>query len=83
MKPACMSGTSTDDSPAGVSAPAIDTPIVVPSSIMRANGLAGLAQARAVVGVEVVVDQIGDFLRALREGRGADAALGVQHGRGT
>ena len=37
MKPACMSGTSTDESPAGVSAPAIDTPIVVPSSIMRAN----------------------------------------------
>ena len=37
MNPACMSGTSTDERPAGVSAPAIEIPMVVPSSIMRAK----------------------------------------------
>ena len=37
MKPFCMSGVSTDDRPAGVSAPEIDTPMVAPASIMRAN----------------------------------------------
>ena len=32
-----MSGVSTDESPAGVSAPESDTPMVAPPSIMRAN----------------------------------------------
>jgi hypothetical protein len=32
-----MSGTSTEDSPAGVSAPEMESPMVAPSSIMRAK----------------------------------------------
>ena len=37
MKPASINGTSTDERPAGVSAPAIETPMVAPLSIMRTN----------------------------------------------
>ena len=37
MKPLFISCVSTDDKPAGVSAPESDTPMVAPESIMRAN----------------------------------------------
>src|SRR3972149_612625 len=37
MKPRSMSGVSTADSPAGVSAPDSDTPIVAPVSIIFVN----------------------------------------------
>ena len=80
MKPFCMSGISTDDSPAGVSAPEMrhaDGGAVVDHA---REDLTGLAQARGVVGVEVGLDERGDLVGRLIERRRLQASFLVQHG---